>query len=188
MAASCVITAMLLLTRYALRQSLLQVLTLALLIVAGFESSTFVGGVTFALAGLIAAPLLFAAADPLRRQRVVGGLAIAALLVICLIAPFVLDQLAAVRTRGDGSPIIASHYSVFGEPFPYWLRRLMDIPCYWLIILPIELPAVYFAGLAALALALRSALPRRKAGRGGVCMSCRHRSGRRLAPGLDSRR
>jgi hypothetical protein len=79
MAASCVITAMLLLTRYALRQSLLQVLTLALLIVAGFESSTFVGGVTFALAGLIAAPLLFTAADPLRRQRVVGGLAIAAL-------------------------------------------------------------------------------------------------------------
>ena len=121
---------MLLLARYAQRQSLTLVLTLALVIVAGFESSTFVGGVTFAIAGLIAAPILFAATAPARRLRFVAGLALAALLVICLIAPFILDQLAAVHARGSGSPIVVSHYAVFGEHFPYGLRRLLDIPGY----------------------------------------------------------
>jgi hypothetical protein len=99
MAASCVVTAMLLLTRYAQRRSLTLILTLALVIVAGFESSTFVGGVTFAIAGLIAAPILLAATDPARRLRFTAGLALAALLVVCLIAPFVLDQLATVKAR-----------------------------------------------------------------------------------------
>ena len=159
MAASCVVTTMLLLARYAQQQSLTLVLTLALVIVAGFESSSFVGGVTFAIAGVIAAPILFAATARARRLRFVAGLALAALLVICLIAPFILDELAAVHTRGSGSPIVVSHYAVFGEHFPYGLRRLLDIPGYWLMILPAELPAVFFAGLIGLIALLRSALP-----------------------------
>jgi hypothetical protein len=73
MAASCVVTAMLLVTRYALQQTLILVLTIATLITAGFESSAFVGGITFAFAGLIAAPILFAAADAKRRLHFVGG-------------------------------------------------------------------------------------------------------------------
>ena len=159
MAASCVVTAMLLVTRYAQRQNPWLILTLALVIVAGFESSTFVGGVTLAVAGLIAAPVLFAATNPRLRLRAMGGLAIAALLVACLVAPFVLDQLETVRARGGGSPIVLASYTVFGERFPYPLRRLMDIPGYWLIILPVELPAAFFAGIIALILALRNALP-----------------------------
>ena len=159
MAACCVVTAMLLTTRYAQRQNPWLILTLALVIVAGFESSTFVGGVTLAVAALIGAPVLFAATAPRLRLRVTGGLAIAALLVACMIAPFVLDQLATVQARGGGSPIVVSHYTVFGELFPVSLRRLMDIPGYWLIILPVELPAAFLAGIIALTLALRSALP-----------------------------
>ena len=89
-----------------------------------------------------------------------AGLAIAALLVVCCITPFVLDQLTALRARADGSPIIVAPYAVFGELFPNWLRRLADVPGYWLIILPIELPAAYFAGLVGLMAALRSALPK----------------------------
>ena len=160
MAASCVVTAMLLITRYALQQNLALVLTIAMLIVAGFESSAFVGGITFAIAGLIAAPILFVETDPQRRLRFVGGLAIAALLVVCLIAPFVRDQLAAVHARGGGNPVIVAPYRVFGEQFPVWLRRLLDIPGYWLIILPVELPATFIAGMVALGAALRSAMPR----------------------------
>jgi hypothetical protein len=160
MAASCVVTAMLLLTRYAQRPSLTLILTLALVIVAGFESSTFVGGVTFAIAGLIAAPILLAATDPARRLRFAAGLALAALLVVCLIAPFVLDQLATVKARGGGAPIILSHYDVFGELLPRAIRRVLDVPAYWLIILPIELPAAYIGGAIGLAVVLRSALPR----------------------------
>jgi len=44
MAASCVVAAMLLVTRYALQQDLALVVTIALLVAAGFESSAFVGG------------------------------------------------------------------------------------------------------------------------------------------------
>ena len=105
MAASCVVTAMLLVTRYALRQNLALVVTIALLVVAGFESSAFVGGIAFAVAAVIAAPILLSAVDPQRRLRFVGGLAIAALLVVCLIAPFLRDQLAAVAAvlEADGA-------------------------------------------------------------------------------------
>jgi hypothetical protein len=160
MAASCAVTTMLLLTRYAQRPSPTLILTLALVIVAGFESSTFVGGVTFAIAGLVAAPILFAATARARRLRFMAGLALGALLVVCLIAPFVLDQWATVKARGGGAPIVVSHYVVFGELLPRTLRRALDVPAYWLIILPIELPAAYIGGAIGLAVALRSALPR----------------------------
>ena len=92
MAASCVVTAMLLVTRYVVQPSLALVLTIGLLIVAGFESSAFVGGITCAFAGLIAVPFLLAEVNAERRLRIIRGLAIAALLVVCLIAPFVRDQ------------------------------------------------------------------------------------------------
>jgi hypothetical protein len=156
MAASCVVAAILLLTRFSQRPSLTFSLTLALVVVAGFESSTFVGGVTFAIAGLVAAPILFAATSPGQRLRLAATLAIAALLVICLVAPFLRDQFTTVAARGGGSPLAISHYMVFGERFPNWLRRIMDIPGYWLIILPVEIPAVYVAGLLALTTALRT--------------------------------
>ena len=159
MSASCVVLAMLLLARYARRQNLTLVLTLALVIVAGFESSTFVGGVTFAIAGLIAAPILFAAAAPARRLNFIAGLALAALLVVCLIAPFILDQLSAVRARNGGVPIVASHYAVFGEYFPHLIRRILDVPGFWLLIVPAELPATFFAGVIGLFVLWRSALP-----------------------------
>ena len=141
MAASCVVTAMLLVTRYALQQTLVLVLIIAMLIVAGFESSTFVGGITFAFASLIAAPMLFVAADSKRRLHFVGGLAVAALLVVFLITPFVRDQLTTIHARGGGNPFVIAPYKVFGEQFPVWLRRILDVPGYWLIILPVELPA-----------------------------------------------
>jgi hypothetical protein len=150
---------MLLAARNVQRQSLALVPTLALVVVAGFESSAFVGGIVLAFAGIVAAPVLFAAASSARRLRVAAGLAIASLLAVCLIAPIALDQLAAVRARNEGSQIVVAHYTVFGELFPDWLRRLMDIPGYWLVILPIELPAAYFAGIVGLAVALRTALP-----------------------------
>jgi hypothetical protein len=160
MAASCVVTALLLVARYILQPSLAVMLTIALLVVAGFESSAFVGGVVFALAGLVAAPILFGEAGPRRRWRLVGGLAVAALLVVCLVAPFVREQLVAIAARGGGWPIVVSPYAVFGSRFPEWLRHVLDVPGYWLIILPVELPATFLAGMIAFAAALRSAMPR----------------------------
>ncbi len=160
MAASCAVTAMLLISGFAQRQSLALLAVLVLVVVAGFESSSFVGGVTFAMAALAAAPILLAGTEPAQRRHFALGLAAAAVLAVCLAAPFVLDQLAALRARGGGSAIVVDPYAVFGEAFPHTLRRILDIPAYWLILLPIELPAAYVAGALALAVALRSAMPR----------------------------
>ncbi|MGC1351739.1 MAG: hypothetical protein WA858_18510, partial [Xanthobacteraceae bacterium] len=57
-------------------------------------------------------------------------------------------------------PITVSHYRVFGEFLPLEFRRMLDVPGYWLVILPVELPAIFFAGVIALIAMLRSALPR----------------------------
>ena len=35
---------------------------------------------------------------------------------------------------------------MFGGQFPDWLRHVLDVPGYWLIILPVELPATFMAG------------------------------------------
>ncbi|HEY2528690.1 MAG TPA: hypothetical protein VGJ20_12210 [Xanthobacteraceae bacterium] len=157
MAASCAVTAMLLLACYARQQRLTLVPTLALTVAAGFESSTYVGGVTFAIAALAATPIVFARVEPGRRFHFAAGLAAAAVLVLCLTAPFIHDQLSTVAARGDARPIIIHHFEVLGELFPPSLRRVLDWPAYWLILLPIELPASYIAGMIGLVVLLRGA-------------------------------
>src|SRR5580704_3706920 len=163
MSASCVVMAMLLIARTAQRQSVLLLVTLVLLVVAGFESSTYVGGVTFAIAALAAAPLLFVGIEPARRLRFFASMAVAAVLAVCLVAPFLNNQLMAVAARGGDSPIVFRHFAVLGAMFPAALRHVLDWPAYWLVLLPIELPATYLAGVIALIVMLRgSALPSEK--------------------------
>jgi hypothetical protein len=159
MSASCVVMAMLLVARYAQQQSVLVLLTLVLVVVAGFESSTYVGGITFAIAVLTAAPLLLVAIEPARRLRFLVGMAVAAVLMVCLAAPFLNNQLMAVAARGDNNPIVFRHFAVLGAMFPAALRHVLDWPVYWLVLLPIELPATYVAGVIALAAMLRSGAP-----------------------------
>jgi hypothetical protein len=160
MAASCVVMSMQLMARCAERPSLLRLASLVLTIAAGFESSTYVGGVTFALAALAAAPVLFLAVEPGRRLRFVALLALAALLVAGLAAPFVIDQVAMTAARHDPTPIVIRPFPVLGELFAERLRRILDLPAYWLIELPIEFPATYVSGLIALWLLWRGALER----------------------------
>jgi hypothetical protein len=159
MAASCVVAAMLLLIAEVQRQSLARLLTLALVVAAGFESSTYVGGVTFALTAVIAAPILLAGVAPKQRIRFAAGLFMAALLAAALAAPFIRDQIANVAARGADHPLAVSPFEVLGDMIPLPLRRLLDLPAYWLLLLPIEFPAVFAAGLLALAAALRCATP-----------------------------
>ena len=156
MSASCVVAAMVLIVHFAQRPSAARFLTLVLIVVAGFESSAFVGGVTFAVAALLAAPILFAAVTPARRMTVAGGFGAAAMLALLIAAPFLRDQLAAVAARGDGHPIVIDHFAVLGDLFPHTLRRVLDLPAYWLILLPLEFPATYIAGLIALVVTQRT--------------------------------
>lgn len=159
MSASCVVTALLLIAQYAQRQSVALLVPLVLIVVAGFESSTYVGGVTFAIAASACAAILLAAAEPARRIRLVAGLALAAALAVLLAAPFLRDQLAMVAARGGGAAIVVHHFEILGELFPPPLRRILDAPAYWLILLPIEFPATLIAGALTLAVLLRGARP-----------------------------
>ena len=157
MSACCVVASMLLIAQCIERQNPALVLTLALAVVAGFEGSTYVGGVTFGIAAPVAAPFLFAATARAQRLWFAVAMVAAAVLAVGLASPFVLDQLTTLRARGDSMPIALDHYAVFGELLPRGLRRLLDIPAYWLILLPIELPAAFIAGAIALALLFRGA-------------------------------
>jgi hypothetical protein len=141
---------MMLLVQYVERQSALRLVVLALIVAAGFESSSYVGGVTFAVAALAAAPLLFAAADPSQRLRFGAGLAGAAVLTVCLTAPFIHDQLATVAARGGGNPLMFHPFEVLGDMFSPPLRRVLDVPAFWFILMPIEFPATFAAGAVAL--------------------------------------
>src|ERR1700686_3516087 len=125
MSASCVVTAMLLVAHYAQRQSALLLLALVLVVVAGFESSTYVGGITFAVAALICAPLLIAGIEPARRLRFLAGMAVAVVLVLCLAAPFLHNQIMAVAARSGDGPVGVRHFAVLGEMFPAVLRRAL---------------------------------------------------------------
>ena len=62
MSAACVVAAVVLMAELTRRRSALGIATLALVIAAGFESSTWIGGVTFAVAGPVAAASLLLSA------------------------------------------------------------------------------------------------------------------------------
>jgi hypothetical protein len=55
----------------------------------------------------------------------------------------------------DVMPIVIRPFAVLGELFPEPLRRLLDLPAYWVIELPVEFPAAYATGVVALALLWR---------------------------------
>jgi hypothetical protein len=157
MSASCVVAAMLLMAFYAERRRIALLVTLVLVVTAGFESSTYVGGITFALAALAATPVLLAGMAPARRIPFSVGLAVAAVLVVGLAMPFLRDQFGTVAAHGGGSPVVIEPFAVLGSLFPEALRRVLDLPAYWLVLLPLELPAIYLAGGIALIVMLRGA-------------------------------
>jgi hypothetical protein len=164
-AASGAIAAMLLLVHYTQRPKLTYILTLALVVAASFESSAFVGGVTFAIAAVASAPLLFSAIETKQRVPAILGLALAGALALGIATPFIRDQLAFIAARGSVGAIGLHSFEVLGEMFPQTLRRVLDLPAYWLILLPLEFPASFIAGVIALAamLGARGSSPERTA-------------------------
>ena len=158
-AASAAIAAMLLLVHYAQRPRLIYILILALVVAAGFESSAFVGGVTFAIAAVAAAPLLLGAIEVKRRVGAILGLAAAGALAFGIAMPFIADQLAFVAARGSVGAIGIEPFAVLGEMVPQPLRRVLDLPAYWIILLPLEFPASFIAGVLAFLAILKLRTP-----------------------------
>ena len=156
MSANCLVIAMLLIARLAREVGALPIAALVLAVVAGFESSTWIGGITFLVCASAACPILFIQAEPSNRLRFVLGLTAAAALSIILATPLLIDQIASLPLRGGGAPIVIDHFAVLGHFFPLPLRWVLDLPGYWLVLLPVEFPATYIAGAVALVILLRS--------------------------------
>jgi hypothetical protein len=105
---------------------------------------------TLALAGMIVLLAMLPHLRSSERPRFVLKLAAAAVLSVALAAP-VLQAELAMAARASGFPIVLDHFPVLGSWFAEPLRRLLDLPAYWLLLLPIELPATFLPGVIAAA-------------------------------------
>jgi hypothetical protein len=149
-ATSCVVIAILLLIEMSRRDSIVLLLTFILVVVAGYQSSSWVGGVTFAAAAAWIGCVLLVRMQPRERWPFLGRCAVAAFCAAALAAPFLYDQSAAMAGRGVAWPVALQTYEVMGDFFPPILRRMLDLPAFWLILLPIEMPAIYVTGVLAM--------------------------------------
>src|SRR5260370_36255008 len=140
----------------ALAPSIASTLVLGLLVAAGFGSSLWVGGISFALCAGAAGIVLLASGKPGRRLPFLAALAIAGCMAVALTFPLLAAQLRSTVERGDGPPVLISPFPVLGPAVPDGFREFLDIPAYWLILLLIEFPAAWVLGAVA-ALRLKSA-------------------------------
>jgi hypothetical protein len=144
-AATCAVLAVLLLCRLVEHGGGLIVPVLALILAAGFESSAWIGGVTFALAAVPVGVGLLVLAEPRRRLRFLSAAGAAALLAATLALPFLHDEYLATAGRAAGWPIALRPYAVLGSAVPASVRPILDVPAYWLLLI-LEFPAIYLAG------------------------------------------
>ncbi len=155
MAAVTAVLALVMLLAAIERPRWLVTLAFGLLMAAGFQSSTWIGGIVFPLMAAPVALTMLVRAPPALRLRIVAHLAIAALLALLLIAPFLYDQAHTTALRNEGTPIAIAAVQVFNDGVLDALGAAGNLAAYWLIYLPVEFPAIYFAGTAGLVVLLR---------------------------------
>jgi hypothetical protein len=115
--------------------------------------------VLFPAAAAMAGGMLLIEAAPHRRMSFLCWCAAAAVLAIGLAWPLLHDQFLATGMRAGGSPIALRPFAVLATGLPDGLRRMLDFPAYWLVLLPVEFPAVYGAGAVSLWAYLRRRNP-----------------------------
>jgi hypothetical protein len=147
MSASCVVLAIFTLAQTTLRISWLHIVTLALLMAAAFESSVWVGGVVLALSGLaMAVTMAFQTTFAGWRNLIVTG-ALSAVAAVLIASPLLYDLLQSATARGGSFPISIEPFETVGDLFPDEVGDMLEYPLFWILLLPVELPAIYFAGL-----------------------------------------
>ena len=147
--ACCAIVAVLLMPSLAGARPRLAAVVLGVVVAAGFESSTWIGGVAFAVAGPLAGLVAVLCLPRSRRAPFFAWAALAALVAGLLVLPFVLAQFAAVAGR-HGPPAVAwLTYPTLGSAVPAGWRSALDLPAFWLVALPFGVPvmALSLAGL-----------------------------------------
>ena len=158
--ACCVVLAVLLLVDLAERRRVGAILTVGALAAAAFGSSAWVGGITFGIAATGVGIVLLICTPSRRRTGFAVEAVAAALVALALAWPLLQSEFATLGGRHGGAPIDYHPYEVIGTLAPADLRRALDYSAYWLVLLPIDLPAIYPAGLVALALWVRRAFRR----------------------------
>jgi hypothetical protein len=155
MAGVCAVLGALLLVELMQRPSIVTLLTFSLTMAAGFESSTWVGGVAFGLAAAPMALLLLWRAEPAQRLRIAVFVAVAVVLALLLISPFLYDQLKMTALRASGAPIVFQPYEIVDDAVTDRFGDFINVPVYWLVYLPVEFPAFYVAGIVTLVFLLK---------------------------------
>ena len=150
-ATSCVVLSCFLLPRLAHSPSLLNAAVLAAVVAAGYESSIWVGCILFGFVSPVIVVLLLTQCAWGQRMRVAALFGIAAAAALLLAYPFVKSQIAVAAAREVARPIAFLPYEVFNIWVPDRLRSVLNVPGYWLALLPIEFPAIYLPGLISLA-------------------------------------
>jgi hypothetical protein len=154
--AACVVLAVILMSRMTRASGVLDVVALALVVAAGVESSTWVGGVLFTIAAPVCALAILLSLAPADRTPFLVTCAFAGVIAICVAFPMLRDQYVATAMRIGGAPVVVQPWEVLGPILPEPIRRLLDLPAYWLILWVVELPAIYLIGLAAMTGLLRA--------------------------------
>ncbi len=146
MSAAAVVLSLVLIERLSRRPSIGLAIVLALAVAAGFESSLWVGGVTFVLCAAAVAIVVLWTTKTGQRLAFLGVLAIAAIASLVLVLPLLKEQIASAAGRGGGSPILLSPFPVLGTSLDDGTRRLLDLPTYWLVLLTVEFCAAWILG------------------------------------------
>ena len=117
---------------------------------AAFGCSVWIGGVTLAaMAAAVGARVAWRAGPAGRRAFALTGFAAVAV-AMAVAWPILTAAAATVGARGGGAPIAFHPYEVFGPFVPAAVRRALDLPGFWLVLLPFDLPALFTAGVATL--------------------------------------
>jgi hypothetical protein len=149
--ASCVVVGALLMVCLAEHGGVGLSVALGLLVAAAFESSSWVGGVGLAVSFAALGLWLLWRLPPARRRGFILETLPALLVVGWLIAPFVADEQHLLALRQAGPAVALLPYPTFGKLIPAGLRTALDVPGFWLVMLPFAFPAlVPLAALAAI--------------------------------------
>ncbi len=151
---TCVLLSLLLMARLADRPAVVPALVLGVVVAAGVETSTWVGGLVFAVCAVLAVPVLLMRMQT-GRARFVAALAAAAALALLFAWPFLIDQAGASAARGASFPIAVQAQPVLGDAVPTGWRSWLDPFAFWLLRMPIESAAIYLVGMAGVFVAWR---------------------------------
>ena len=143
MSAVCIVVAALMIPRL-LERGWFAALALGVVAAAAYGSSIWVGAITFGLAAVATTATWLLNLEHSKRRPFILRLATAALVAVLLASPLLVSQLVAAGTIG--SPVAFSPVAVFDDLVPDRIRRLLDLPGFWLVYLPIELPALSLSG------------------------------------------